>query len=125
MRGCKLGVREVGVNAQGALTINGKPIIIRGVDRHDHSTVNGRTVSREEMEKDVFLMKRLNINAVRTSHYPNNPYFYDLFDKYGLYVLAEANIECHANMGLSSVEGFKHAMVERNENHVLCAQSIE
>ncbi len=119
LRGCKLGVREVGVNAQGALTINGKPIIIRGVDRHDHSTVNGRTVSREEMEKDVFLMKRLNINAVRTSHYPNNPYFYDLCDKYGLYVLAEANIECHANMGLSSVEGFKHAMVERNENHVL------
>ena len=63
LRGCKLGVREVGVNAQGALTINGKPIIIRGVDRHDHSTVNGRTVSREEMEKDVFLMKRLNINT--------------------------------------------------------------
>lgn len=63
-------------------------------------------------------MKRLNINAVRTSHYPNNPYFYELCDKYGIYVLAEANVECHGNMGLSHVEQFKKPMVERSENHV-------
>ena len=55
-------------------------------------------LSKEEMEKDVQLMKALNVNAVRTSHYPNNPYFYDLCDRYGIYVLAEANVECHGEM---------------------------
>ena len=119
VRGNKFGVRQVSVLQNGAIAINGKAIKFHGVDRHDFSTVNGRTVSKEEMEKDVKLMKSLNINAVRTSHYPNNPYFYDLCDKYGLYVLAEANVECHGNTGLSSVDKFKAAMVERNERHVL------
>ena len=84
VRGNKFGVRQVSVLQNGAIAINGKAIKFHGVDRHDFSTVNGRTVSKEEMEKDVKLMKSLNINAVRTSHYPNNPYFYDLCDKYGL-----------------------------------------
>lgn len=119
VRGCKWGVRDIKVGSKGELCINGKPIIIHGVDRHDHSMVNGRTVSREEMEKDIFLMKKLNINAIRTSHYPNNPYLYDLCDKYGLYVLAEANVECHPYQQLSSEPKFKQMMVERNENHVL------
>ena len=118
MRSSKLGIREVGVNKQGAITINGKPIKFHGVDRHDFSNVNGRTVSKEEMERDIFTMKSLNINAVRTSHYPNNPYLYDLCDKYGLYVLAEANVECHGNTSLSSNPLFLKPMLERNKNHV-------
>ncbi len=118
IRGGKVGFREVSVRKDGALLINGQRMVFHGVNRHDHSEINGRTVSKEEMENDIRLMKRLNINAVRTSHYPNNPYFYDLCDKYGIYVLAEANVECHGNMGLSHVELFKKPMVERSENHV-------
>lgn len=118
IRGGKVGFREVGIRKDGALLINGQRMVFHGVNRHDHSEINGRTVSREEMENDIRLMKRLNINAVRTSHYPNNPYFYELCDKYGIYVLAEANVECHGNMGLSHVEQFKKPMVERSENHV-------
>lgn len=119
IRGGKVGFREVGIGKRGELLVNGKRMVFHGVNRHDHSEVGGRTLTREEMENDVKLMKRLNINAVRTSHYPNNPYFYDLCDKYGLYVLAEANVECHGNTGLSHVEAFRKPMVERNENHVL------
>lgn len=75
IRGGKVGFREVGIRKDGALLINGQRMVFHGVNRHDHSEINGRTVSREEMENDIRLMKRLNINAVRTSHYPNNPYF--------------------------------------------------
>ncbi|MDR0505290.1 MAG: discoidin domain-containing protein [Dysgonamonadaceae bacterium] len=118
IRGGKVGFRMISVSSGGSLLINGKRVIFHGVNRHDHSEINGRTISKEEMEMDVKTMKRLNINAVRTSHYPNNPYFYDLCDRYGLYVLAEANVECHGNMSLSSVEAFRPAMVERSENMV-------
>ena len=118
LRSCKIGFRTVSVRSDGALTINGKRVVVHGVNRHDFSQETGRTVSREEMLQDVLQMKRLNVNAVRTSHYPNNPYFYELCDKYGLYVLAEADVECHGNMGLSSVELFRKPMVERNERHV-------
>ena len=118
MRACKVGFRTVSIRNDGALLINGKRLVVHGVDRHDFSQDNGRTVTCEEMLQDVMTMKRLNVNAVRTSHYPNNPYFYELCDKYGLYVLAEADVECHGNMGLSSVELFKAPMVERNERHV-------
>lgn len=118
LRSCRVGFRTVAIRDDGALLINGRRIIIHGVNRHDFSQENGRTVSKEEMLNDVMTMKRLNINAVRTSHYPNNPYFYELCDKYGLYVLAEADLECHGNMGLSSVELFRKPMVERNERHV-------
>jgi beta-galactosidase len=119
IRGGKVGFREVGIGPRGELLVNGKRMVFHGVNRHDHSEIGGRTLTREEMENDVKLMKRLNINAVRTSHYPNNPYFYELCDQYGLYVLAEANVECHGNTGLSKVEAFRKPMVERNENHVL------
>ncbi|MCQ2197782.1 MAG: discoidin domain-containing protein [Bacteroidaceae bacterium] len=114
----KVGFREVSVRKDGALLINGRRMVFHGVDRHDISPVNGRAITDEEIEKDIICMKRLNINAVRTSHYPNDPVFYELCNKYGIYVLAEANVECHANTGLSSVEVFRKAMSERSANHV-------
>ncbi|NQZ24307.1 MAG: DUF4981 domain-containing protein [Colwellia sp.] len=89
-----IGFRHLAViNSQ--LTINGKAITIRGVDRHETDPLHGHVVSKESMEQDIRLMKEFNINAVRSSHYPNNPYWYDLTDKYGLYVIDEANIESH------------------------------
>lgn len=118
IRGGKVGFKEVGIGPKGELLINGKRMVFHGVNRHDHSEIGGRTLTKAEMEMDVKTMKRLNINAVRTSHYPNNPYFYDLCNTYGLYVLAEANVETHGNMGLSGVELFRKPMVERNHNHV-------
>ena len=119
IRGSKVGFKKVAIRTiDGALTINGKRMVFHGVNRHDFSPVNGRAITAEEMEEDIRTMKRLNINAVRTSHYPNDPVFYDLCDKYGLYVLAEADVECHANMKLSSVELFRPAMVERSENQI-------
>lgn len=119
IRGGKVGFREVGIGSKGELLINGKRMIFHGVNRHDFSQINGRTVSKEEMELDIKKMKMLNINAIRTSHYPNNPYFYDLCDKYGMYVLAEANLECHGNTSISGVKLFEAPMVERNRNQVL------
>ena len=118
IRGNKVGFREVEIRSDGALTINGKRMVFHGVNRHDFSPINGRAITPAEIEQDIITMKRLNINAVRTSHYPNDPAFYDLCDKYGLYVLAEANVECHGNWGLSSVELFRNAMTERSINHV-------
>ena len=117
-RGGKVGFREVSIGTNGALLINGQRMVFHGVNRHDFSPINGRAITPEEIEQDILCMKRLNINAIRTSHYPNDPVFYDLCDKYGMYVLAEANVECHGNWGLSSVSQFKNAMVERSQNHV-------
>lgn len=89
-----IGFRHIEVvNSQ--LTVNGKAIYIRGVDRHETSPQHGHVVSKALMEQDIKLMKQFNINAVRSSHYPNDPYWYDLTDKYGLYVIDEANIESH------------------------------
>ena len=119
IRGSKVGFKEVAIRSDGALTINGKRMVFHGVNRHDFSPVNGRAITAEEMEEDIRTMKRLNINAVRTSHYPNDPVFYDLCDRYGLYVLAEADVECHAYQRLSSLQLFRPAMVERSENQVL------
>jgi len=90
----KIGFRSVEIK-QNQLLVNGKPIYIKGVDRHETDPFTGHVVSRESMEKDIRLMKQNNINAVRSSHYPNDPYWYDLTDKYGLYVIDEANIESH------------------------------
>ena len=117
-RGGKVGFREVSVRNDGALLINGQRMVFHGVNRHDFSPINGRAITPEEIEQDILCMKRLNINAIRTSHYPNDPVFYDLCDKYGMYVLAEANVECHGNWNLSHVSQFKNAMVERSQNHV-------
>ncbi|MBQ8051381.1 MAG: discoidin domain-containing protein [Bacteroidaceae bacterium] len=119
VRALKVGFRTVSVRADGALLVNGRRIIFHGVDRHSFSEQGGRTLTKAEIETDLLQMKRLNVNAIRTSHYPNNPYLYDLCDRLGLYVLAEADVECHGNMGLSSQEAFRHPMVERNVRHVL------
>ena len=78
------------------LCVNGVPITIKGVNRHEHSPYTGQYVTRAEMEFDIMLMKHMNINAVRTSHYPNDEYWYELCDRYGLYVWDEANVESHA-----------------------------
>lgn len=88
------GFRKVELN-DGQLLVNGKVILFKGVNRHEHDERTCHVISRESMLKDVLLMKELNINAVRTCHYPNDPYFYSLCDKYGLYVVDEANIESH------------------------------
>ena len=79
----------------GLLQINGKPIMVKGVNRHDHDPDTGHYVTEASMRKDLALMKSLNINTVRTAHYPNDPRFYELCDEYGLYVICEANIESH------------------------------
>ena len=89
-----VGFRHVTVQ-DGQLLVNGRSIKLAGVNRHDHDARNGKTVSREGMLEDVLLMKRFNFNAVRTSHYPNDPYFLDLCDLHGLYVIDEANVETH------------------------------
>jgi len=89
------GFRRIRVEA-GEVRVNGKKITIRGVNRHDHHPERGKAVTRADMRDDVVAMKRHNCNAVRTSHYPNDPAFLDLCDELGLYVVAEANIESHA-----------------------------
>lgn len=93
----KAGFRRAEV-VDGQFKVNGRAVYIRGVNRHEHDPSTGRYVTRESMEKDVRLMKQLNINAVRTAHYPNDPYFYELADRYGLYLMDEANIESHEYM---------------------------
>ncbi len=89
-----VGFRKVAIKG-GQLLVNGKAIYIKGVNRHETDPATGQTISRERMEEDIKLMKEFNINAVRMSHYPNDEYFYELCDKYGIYVVDEANIESH------------------------------
>lgn len=89
-----IGFRSVEVKGSDLL-VNGKRIFIKGVNRHETDPTLGQVITRESMEKDILLMKQLNVNSVRTSHYPNDPYFYELCDKYGLYVMDEANVETH------------------------------
>jgi beta-galactosidase len=113
----------------GLFLVNGRPVLIRGVNRHEHDPTTGHAISRESMRRDIELMKRFNLNAVRTSHYPHDPYWYELTDQYGLYVVDEANIESHG-MGyhldttLGNNPAWKEAhlertrrMLERDKNH--------
>lgn len=90
----RIGFRRVETEG-GRLLVNGRPITLRGVNRHEHDPLRAHVVSEASMVEDIRLMKRLNINAVRTAHYPNLPRFYELADEYGLYVVDEANIESH------------------------------
>ena len=121
---CCVGFRSVRVK-DGQLLINGRPVKLCGVNRHDHNQYNGKTVSRDDMLQDVLLMKRFNINAVRTSHYPNDPHWLDLCDQYGLYVIDEANLETHelggklANDPAWATSFLERAtrMVQRDRNH--------
>ena len=123
-----VGFRNVEISG-GQLLLNGQPILLKGVNRHEHDPDVGHVISRESMRKDIELMKQNNINAVRTSHYPNDPYWYKLCDTYGIYVVDEANIETHGfgyeiedtpanklefrGMHLDRIE----RMVRRDKNH--------
>lgn len=110
----RVGFRTVGYDEQGQLIVNGRSVLLYGVNRHDHSATEGKAVSRADLEKDVLMMKRFNINAVRTAHYPNDPYFYELCDTYGLYVCDEANVESHGVRGLLTNQSeWASAFVER------------
>lgn len=121
-----VGFRKVEIkNAQ--LLINGKPILIKGVNRHEMDPLTATWVSRERMEQDVRTFKELNINALRTSHYPNDPYMYELCNKYGIYVIGEADIESHGmGYGKESLAKFPSwyqahferfsRMIERDKN---------
>ncbi|MCM8709489.1 DUF4981 domain-containing protein [Clostridium sp. SYSU_GA19001] len=91
---CRIGFRKFEIK-DGLMKINGKRILFKGVNRHEFSHIDGRAVSYEDMLYDIKLMKKFNINAVRTSHYPNNELWYDLCDEYGLYVIDETNLETH------------------------------
>ncbi len=120
----KVGFREV-VIRDGQLLVNGKAILLKGVNRHEHDPDHGRTISEEMMIKDITLMKQFNINAVRTSHYPNSPRWYELCDQYGLYLTDETNLETHEIWSaLTKNPSWKEAfvdrakrMVERDKNH--------
>lgn len=92
--GSKVGFRRVEIR-NGLLEVNGKSILIKGVNRHEHDEYTGHVISEESMVEDITLMKQFNINAVRLSHYPNSPRWYELCDEYGMYLVDEANIESH------------------------------
>ncbi len=121
---CRVGFRRLEVRDR-QLLVNGKPVLIHGVNRHEHSDIFGKAVTRESMLADIRLMKRFNINAVRTSHYPNDVYWYDLCDEHGIYLIDEANIESHANYDTMCRNAEYAAaflerclrMVERDKNH--------
>ena len=121
IRAAKIGFKEQKVEGH-TFTVNGRPVKLRGVNRHETSPENGRAVSFDEMVRDITLMKRHNINTVRTSHYPNHRLWYDLCDRYGLYVIAEANVEGHepayGEKGLGRFPEWDGAIVERNVRQV-------
>jgi beta-galactosidase len=114
-----VGFRRVEVRDR-RLLINGKPIVIMGVNRHDHHPVNGKTPSLEDMRADLVMMKQHNINAVRTAHYPNDHRFLELADSLGLYVVNEANVECHARwMAVSNDQRYQKAIIDRTHRMIL------
>jgi beta-galactosidase len=119
----KIGFRSVEI-ANRQLLVNGQPVLIKGVNRHDHSPTGGKAVTREEIRRDLTLMKEFNFNAIRTAHYPNDPYLYDLADELGLYVIDEANIECHGHYDMICREHtFTAAMLDRVQRMVVRDQN--
>ena len=121
-----VGFRKVEM-LKGQLCLNGQPLLIRGVNRHEHHPEHGHVVNEQDMIEDIKLMKQNNFNAVRTAHYPNHPSWYELCDQFGLYVCDEANIETHGMFPMSRLAAdpqWTHAfmsrytqMVERDKNH--------
>jgi beta-galactosidase len=124
----RVGFRSVQIRDR-QLFLNGKPLLLKGVNRHEFNPETGYVVSQEAMLQDVVLVKRNNVNAVRTCHYPDDPYWYDLCDEFGLYVIDEANMEAHG-MGIhrehkllrlpewkEAILGRERRMVERDKNH--------
>ncbi|WP_329904861.1 glycoside hydrolase family 2 TIM barrel-domain containing protein [Porphyromonas pogonae] len=126
LTGCEVGFRTSEIKGR-RFCINGVPVLVKGTNRHEHSQL-GRTVSKELMEMDIKLMKQHNINTVRNSHYPTHPFWYQLCDRYGLYIIDEANIESHG-MGYGSASLAKDStwltahmdrtrrMYQRSKNH--------
>ena len=117
----KVGFRKIELKG-GQILVNGQPVLFKGADRHEMDPDGGYVVSRERMLQDILRMKQLNINAVRTCHYPDDNLWYDLCDQYGIYVVAEANIESHG-MGygketLDKNPSYKKAHMERNQRNV-------
>ncbi len=125
---CFFGFRKIEIK-KGRLLVNGVPIYIKGVNRHEHDPDTGHYISKESMIRDITLMKRFNINTVRTCHYPDDPKWYDLCDRYGLYLIDEANIESHGigykpentlanrpEWETAHLDRIKR-MVERDKNH--------
>ncbi|MGJ8691593.1 MAG: glycoside hydrolase family 2 TIM barrel-domain containing protein [Thalassotalea sp.] len=126
VKSSRVGFRDVKIDPTTAeLLVNGKSIKIIGVNRHDHHAIRGKALTREDMRNDVILMKQNNFNSVRTSHYPNDPYFLDLCDEYGLYVMDEANVESHMFGGqfsnspewVPAIIDRIMRMVQRDKNH--------
>lgn len=116
---CRIGFRQVEIK-DSIILLNGRRIILRGVDRHEHHPERGRALTHEDMLTEIKLMKQLNFNAVRTSHYPDHPYWYDLCDEYGIYLIDEANIETHGVWAdLSNHPTWLHAYMERATRMVL------
>lgn len=124
---CNVGFRKVEIR-EGNLLVNGKRVLFKGVNRHETDPDRGQAITVEGMVKDIHLMKQNNVNAVRNSHYPNQPAWYDLCDQLGLYVIDEANVESHGmGYGKESLAKFPEwkaahldrttRMVERNKNH--------
>lgn len=117
----KVGFRKVEIKNK-QLLVNGQPVLLKGADRHEMDPDGGYNVSEQRMIQDIMMMKRMNINAVRTSHYPNDPRWYDLCDKYGLYVVAEANQESHGfqygDDAAAKKPEFAKQIMERNQHNV-------
>ena len=126
-KGDDIRMKRVGFKEQkiagDTLLVNGRPIKLKGVNRHETNPENGRTVTVADMLKDIELFKRHNIDTVRTSHYPDHHLWYDLCDRHGIYVIAEANVEAHepgyGERGLGRFEEWSHSIVERNERHAV------
>lgn len=127
VKACRIGFRTVRI-VDGVYTINGKPIKMKGVNRHEHEDIKGQAIGVESMLADLVLMKRYNINTVRTSHYPNCPVWYELCDLFGIYLVDEANVECHhlctgpERLGIqpswrAAMVDRAVRMVERDKNH--------
>ncbi len=123
---CDVGFRQVCIE-NGLLLLNGKPLLIRGTNRHEHHPINGQVMDEATMVQDIILMKQNNFNAVRCSHYPNHPLWYTLCDRYGLYVVDEANIETHGMVPMNrltddpawlpAMSQRVTRMVQRDRNH--------
>ena len=124
IRARRVGIRKVEI-VGNAILFNGRKIKFKGVNRHESNPENGRTVSLDDMLRDITLFKQFNINTVRTCHYPDHHSWYDLCDRFGIYMVAEANVESHGAGGyneydkcLGYLDAWTKPMVERNENNV-------
>ncbi len=116
---CRVGFRRVEI-VDGTVLLNGKRLIVRGVDRHEHALMHGRAVPMEHMRAEIVLMKQLNFNAVRTSHYPDDPAWYDLCDEYGILLVCETNLETHGVEGRLTVDpAWSGAFLDRAVRMVL------